>query len=78
VYLATDDCDGTAGRVTEAGGTLVLRPMDIMDLGRMAIARDPVGAQCRPWPALVGPTPLAHGGLRQRQSVHRRQAAWRP
>ncbi|MGH3907228.1 MAG: VOC family protein [Pseudonocardiaceae bacterium] len=49
VYLATSDCDDTAERVTAAGGTLLMAPMDVMDQGRMAIARDPVGAQFGLW-----------------------------
>jgi predicted enzyme related to lactoylglutathione lyase len=49
VYFATEDCDGTAKRVTDAGGTLIQAPMDVMDQGRMAIARDPVGAQFGLW-----------------------------
>ena len=49
VYLAADDCDATARRITEAGGTLVVEPMDVLDQGRMAIARDPVGAQFGLW-----------------------------
>jgi predicted enzyme related to lactoylglutathione lyase len=49
VYLATDDCDGTAKRIADSGGTLVQAPMDVMDQGRMAIATDPVGAQFGLW-----------------------------
>jgi predicted enzyme related to lactoylglutathione lyase len=49
VYLATDDCDGTAGRIVDAGGTLVQAPMDVMEQGRMAIATDPVGARFGLW-----------------------------
>jgi uncharacterized protein len=49
VYLAATDCDATARRITEAGGTLVVEPMDVLDQGRMAIARDPVGAQFGLW-----------------------------
>lgn len=49
VYLATADCDRTAARITDAGGTLLTAPMDVMDKGRMAIARDPVGAQFGLW-----------------------------
>jgi predicted enzyme related to lactoylglutathione lyase len=49
VYLATDDCDGTAKRIADAGGTLVQAPMDVMDAGRMALANDPVGAQFGLW-----------------------------
>ena len=49
MYLATGDCDATARRVVDAGGTLVVAPMDVLDQGRMAIARDPVGAQFGLW-----------------------------
>jgi predicted enzyme related to lactoylglutathione lyase len=49
VYLAADDCDTTARRISAAGGTLVQPPMDVMDQGRMAIAKDPVGAQFGLW-----------------------------
>jgi uncharacterized protein len=49
VYLATADCDATARRVTDAGGTLVQGPMDIMDQGRVALADDPVGARFGLW-----------------------------
>lgn len=51
VYLATDDCEATAKRVTEAGGRLVQPPDDVADQGRMAIAVDPVGAQFGLWEA---------------------------
>ena len=49
VYLATADCDVTAKRVTDAGGGIVMAPMDIPGQGRMAIATDPVGAQFGLW-----------------------------
>lgn len=49
MYFATADCDNTAARITDAGGTLLMEPMDVMDQGRMAIARDPVGAQFGLW-----------------------------
>jgi uncharacterized protein len=49
VYIATDDCDGTVKRVADAGGTVITAPMDVMDAGRMAILRDPVGAQFGLW-----------------------------
>jgi uncharacterized protein len=49
LYLATADCDATARRVAEAGGTLVLEPMEVPDQGRMAIVKDPVGAQFGLW-----------------------------
>lgn len=43
VYLATDDADRTAEAVTAGGGHLVVPPMDVADLGRMAVATDPAG-----------------------------------
>jgi predicted enzyme related to lactoylglutathione lyase len=49
VYLATGDCDAAARRVTEAGGSVVVAPMDVLDQGRMAIVKDPVGAQFGLW-----------------------------
>jgi predicted enzyme related to lactoylglutathione lyase len=49
VYLATDDCDRSAERARAAGGALLMEPMDVMDQGRMAIVRDPVGAQFGLW-----------------------------
>ena len=49
VYFAADDCDRTSERVLAAGGELIMPPMDVMEQGRMAIARDPVGAQFGLW-----------------------------
>jgi len=51
VYFATADCDATAKRITDAGGTLVHEPMDAMGEGRVAVAKDPVGAQFGLWQA---------------------------
>jgi uncharacterized protein len=48
-YLATDDADATAARVTGAGGQLLAGPMDVMEEGRMAIAMDPAGAAFGLW-----------------------------
>jgi uncharacterized protein len=49
VYFAAADCDRTAERITAAGGALVDEPADVMDQGRLAIARDPTGAQFGLW-----------------------------
>ncbi|MGW5866384.1 VOC family protein [Streptomyces sp. NPDC055239] len=52
MYFATADCDGTAKRVTEAGGTLLKGPGDITGQGaRTAIAEDSVGARFGLWQA---------------------------
>jgi uncharacterized protein len=49
VYFATDDCDRTARRIIEVGGTLIMEPMEIGSQGTMAIAIDPIGAQFGLW-----------------------------
>ena len=44
-YLATSDADATAAKIKGAGGQLVVEPMDVTDVGRMAVAVDPAGAE---------------------------------
>ncbi|MEV6431744.1 VOC family protein [Nocardia sp. NPDC051463] len=51
MYFATDDCDGAAKRITDAGGQIPMAPMDVMEQGRMAIAVDPAGGQFGLWEA---------------------------
>lgn len=48
-YLSTADVDATAAAVVSAGGTIVLDAMDVLDVGRMAIAFDPGGAAIAFW-----------------------------
>jgi uncharacterized protein len=43
-YVSVEDADATATAVTANGGTQVAEPMDVMDLGRMAVFADPGGA----------------------------------
>ena len=50
-YLATDDASATAAQITAAGGQIVVPPMDVLDLGRMAMAADPGGAAFGLWQA---------------------------
>jgi len=49
IYLASDDVDATANLVTKYDGELVAGPMDVMDLGRMAVCQDPTGAYFSVW-----------------------------
>ena len=51
VYFATNDADATAARITGAGGTLLMPPMDVGPMGRMAIASDPQGHPFGIWQA---------------------------
>jgi predicted enzyme related to lactoylglutathione lyase len=50
-YLATSDADATAAKIKGAGGQLVMGPMDVTDVGRMAVAVDPAGAAFGVWQA---------------------------
>ncbi|WP_151526281.1 VOC family protein [Serinicoccus kebangsaanensis] len=50
-YVATDDVDATTATVEQAGGTVMMPPMDVMDQGRMAIYGDPAGAAISVWQA---------------------------
>ena len=47
-YVSVDDADKTAARVTEAGGQVLVEPMDVMAAGRMAVFMDPTSAATRP------------------------------
>lgn len=49
VYFAADDCDGVVKRATDAGAEVVVPAMDVMDVGRMAILKDPQGGQFGLW-----------------------------
>jgi uncharacterized protein len=48
-YVAVADADATAAAVKEAGGSVIAEPMDVMDLGRMAVFADPTGAVFGIW-----------------------------
>ncbi|WP_412079266.1 VOC family protein [Streptomyces xanthophaeus] len=50
-YLATDSIDSTLKAVTDAGGTVMMPAMDVMELGRMAVITDPTGAVVGLWEA---------------------------
>ena len=48
-YISVADADDTAHKVQAGGGNLVVSPMDVMDLGRMAVFADPTGAVFGVW-----------------------------
>lgn len=50
-YVATDDADAAAARVTEAGGDVLFGPIDVMDAGRMAVFAHPAGGLIGTWQA---------------------------
>jgi uncharacterized protein len=48
-YVRVEDADATARAVKDAGGAVLLDPMEIPGAGRMAVFADPQGAQIRIW-----------------------------
>ena len=44
VYFAVADCDAAADAIRRLGGTLVLEPQQVDELGSFAVAQDPEGA----------------------------------
>jgi predicted enzyme related to lactoylglutathione lyase len=55
-YIATADAAETAKKVSEAGGTVMLAPFQVMEQGTMAVFADPTGAVFCIW------QPDAHKG----------------
>jgi hypothetical protein len=55
-YVTVISADETAKKVKALGGTLMMEPMDVMDVGRMGLAQDPGGAVFAFW------EPRAHIG----------------
>jgi uncharacterized protein len=43
-YVTVDSADDTAAVVTEAGGSVISEPFDVLDAGRMAVVSDPDSA----------------------------------
>jgi hypothetical protein len=50
-YVWVEDADETTSKVTEAGGTTLVEPFDVMEAGRMAVFADPEGAAFCVWQA---------------------------
>jgi uncharacterized protein len=51
VYITVSDANETAEKVKEAGGEVIVEPMDVADQGRMAFFADPTGAAFGIWQA---------------------------
>jgi uncharacterized protein len=43
-YVAVEDVDATVARAGELGGQTLMGPMDVPNVGRIAVLKDPVGA----------------------------------
>ena len=43
-YVGVEDVDATVAKATELGGGAIMEPMDVPNVGRIAVLKDPVGA----------------------------------
>jgi predicted enzyme related to lactoylglutathione lyase len=50
-YVAVASAERAAATARELGGTVVMEPFDVMDVGRMAVIQDPTGAMFCVWQA---------------------------
>ena len=48
-YIWVDDAEDAVSKARNAGGTLAMEPIDVMDAGRMAVLVDPEGATFCVW-----------------------------
>jgi predicted enzyme related to lactoylglutathione lyase len=48
-YIYIQNADATAEAVKEAGGAVIVGPLDVLDQGRMAVCTDPEGAYFSIW-----------------------------
>lgn len=55
-YIDSADADETAAKVRAAGGQVLVEPMDVMGVGRLAFFMDPTGAAFGVW------QPITHTG----------------
>ncbi|MFG2889897.1 VOC family protein [Streptomyces sp. NPDC048248] len=49
MYVAAEDCDAAAERITARGGSVLQQPQDVGALCRTAVVEDPVGARFGLW-----------------------------
>jgi hypothetical protein len=48
-YISTDDADAAVGWARDAGGQVIVEPMDVMDAGRLAFVAHPAGGYVGLW-----------------------------
>lgn len=51
-YVAVEDAEQTAARAKELGATVHVQPMQVMDIGKMAVLESPTGEAFSVWQAL--------------------------
>ena len=52
-YVGVDDADETVAKAKELGASTIMDPMDVPNVGRLAVLRDPQGATF----AIIKPSP---------------------
>jgi hypothetical protein len=57
IYIGTTDAEALARKVVAAGGTVIVAPMQVGEMGTTAVFQDPSGAFISAW------QPLAMGGM---------------
>ncbi len=55
LYVAVKSADESAKRAADLGGTILVKPFDVMTFGRMAVIQDPTGAAFCIWEAKQHP-----------------------
>jgi uncharacterized protein len=50
-YISVESADRAAERTAALGGTVLMEPFDVLDVGRMAMIQDPTGAVVALWEA---------------------------
>jgi predicted enzyme related to lactoylglutathione lyase len=55
-YVTVDSVDEVASRTEELGGTVMMEPFDVLDVGRQTVIQDPTGAVLCAWEprAMIG------------------------
>jgi predicted enzyme related to lactoylglutathione lyase len=48
-YIWVESADDTVVKVTDAGGSVIMKPFDLLDAARMAVVADPAGAMFGVW-----------------------------
>ncbi len=51
IYFAVESTDGAVARASSLGASVLVAPTDVMDVGRMAVLKDPSGAAFSLWQA---------------------------
>jgi predicted enzyme related to lactoylglutathione lyase len=54
-YVAVESADRTADQTRSLGGTVLMDPFDVFEVGRMAVIQDPTGAVVALWEARTHP-----------------------